>query len=146
MQWRIFSFEAREGGASIVMTDMRYMWSAIDSPWGMLNRRQPSLLVVFSRSRRWKNGTGDELFSSIGCGRVAMTGSAKRQFAVITLRLFNRHLPDLVVQGVLEPIFLPTDDRTGDNKWRGVSSCWGVGGEFRPFLYGNLQGCFLSFD
>jgi hypothetical protein len=47
------------------MIDMRYMWSEMDSPWSMPNLRQPSRLVVFRRSRRWKNGTGeDECFSS----------------------------------------------------------------------------------
>lgn len=48
----------------MVMMDMRYMWSEIDSPWLIPNLRQPSRLVVFRRSRRWKKGTGeDECFS-----------------------------------------------------------------------------------
>lgn len=45
-----------------MMMDMRYMWSDIDSPWLMPNRRQPSRLVVFSRSSRWKKGTGEEVW------------------------------------------------------------------------------------
>lgn len=42
------------------MMDMRYMWSAMDSPAAdrMLKRRQPSRLVVLRRSRRWRKGRG----------------------------------------------------------------------------------------
>lgn len=60
----------------MVISDMRYMWSAIDSPLpnvlvksmprifdlqylSIPNRRQPSRLVVLRRSSIWKNGTGE---------------------------------------------------------------------------------------
>ena len=49
----------REAGASIVMIDMRYMWSAIDSPCAIPKRRQPSRLVVLSRLRKCRKGRGD---------------------------------------------------------------------------------------
>ncbi len=57
----------------MVITDMRYMWSEIDSPLLMSKRRHPSRFVVFSRSRRWKKGTGEEEFSSMGKGKVDST-------------------------------------------------------------------------
>ena len=50
--------EEREAGASMVMMDMRYMWSEMDSPDVMLKRRQPSRLVVLRRSRRCRKGRG----------------------------------------------------------------------------------------
>lgn len=58
----------------MVMRDIRYMWSEIDSPLSgqhtaefhleriylsMPNLLHPSRLVVFRRSSMWKNGTGD---------------------------------------------------------------------------------------
>lgn len=52
----------------MVMMDMRYMWSEIDSPWFMPKRRQPSRFVVLRRSRRWKKGTGEVV---CGSGRWA---------------------------------------------------------------------------
>lgn len=36
MQCGMLILEAREGGANMVMSDMRYMWSEIDSPLGEL--------------------------------------------------------------------------------------------------------------
>lgn len=54
--------EDREGGQSMVMMDMRYMWSEIDSPWLMSKRRQPSRLVVLRRSIRWKKASGEVEF------------------------------------------------------------------------------------
>ncbi len=43
----------------MVMMDMRYMWSEIDSTRLISGkRRQPSRGVVFRRSMRWKNGRG----------------------------------------------------------------------------------------
>ena len=50
--------EESEVGANMVMIDIRYMWSEIDSPLRMLKRRQPSRGVVFKRSSRWKKGMG----------------------------------------------------------------------------------------
>ena len=50
--------EESEVGANMVMIDIRYIWSEIDSPPRMLKRRQPSRGVVFKRSRRWKKGIG----------------------------------------------------------------------------------------
>lgn len=43
----------------MVMMDMRYMWSEMDSPDVMPKRRQPSRLVVLRRSRRWRKGRGE---------------------------------------------------------------------------------------
>lgn len=42
----------------MVMMDMRYMWSAMDSPSSMSKRRQPSRLVVLRRERRCRKGRG----------------------------------------------------------------------------------------
>ncbi len=67
-------FLESEDGASIVRIDMRYIWSEIDSPAVMLKRLQPSRLVVFSRSRRWKKGTGDVGFEKMGVGRADRAG------------------------------------------------------------------------
>lgn len=66
--------EDSEGGQSMVMIDMRYMWSEMDSPWLMPNLRHPSRLVVFRRSRRWKKGTGEDECCSSGA-RVERTVS-----------------------------------------------------------------------
>lgn len=58
----------------MVRMDMRYIWSEMDSPCLMWKRHQPSRLVVFRRSRRWKNGIG--LVGTVeggGVGRVAST-------------------------------------------------------------------------
>lgn len=66
--------DEREGGASMVRMDMRYMWSEMDSPCLMWKRHQPSRLVVFRRSRRWKKGIG--LVGAVeggGVWRVART-------------------------------------------------------------------------
>lgn len=57
---------ARGSGASMVMMDIRYMWSEMDSPSNIRKRRHPSRFVVFSRSRRWKKVTGDVGFAGIG--------------------------------------------------------------------------------
>jgi hypothetical protein len=43
----------------MVMMDMRYMWSLMDSQSLMPKRRQPARWVVLRRSRRWKKGRGD---------------------------------------------------------------------------------------
>jgi hypothetical protein len=51
--------EERDLGASMVIMDIRYIWSAIDSPGFTLNRRHPSLGVVLSRSMRCRKGIGD---------------------------------------------------------------------------------------
>lgn len=65
---------ASEGGQNMVMMDMRYMWSAMDSPWwARCACCQPSRLVVLRRERRWKNGIGVEVFSGGGLGRVDST-------------------------------------------------------------------------
>lgn len=63
-----------EAGASMVMMDMRYMWSAIDSPDVMPKRRQPSRLVVLRRSRRCRNGMGVGGLEGGGDWRVESTG------------------------------------------------------------------------
>ena len=57
----------------MMMMDMRYMWSEMDSPFLMLKRFQPSRLVIFRRSRRWKKGTGEAGFEGTGVGRVDRT-------------------------------------------------------------------------
>lgn len=49
----------------MVIRDMRYMWSAIDSPLLIPNLLQPSRLVVLSSWSMWKNGTG-ELVKGVG--------------------------------------------------------------------------------
>ncbi len=54
----------------MVKMDMRYMWSEIDSPAVMSKRFQPSRLVVFRRSRRWKKGIGEVGFEGTGVGRA----------------------------------------------------------------------------
>lgn len=42
----------------MVMMDMRYIWSEIDSPDVISWRRQPSRLVVLRRSRKWRKVRG----------------------------------------------------------------------------------------
>ena len=42
----------------MVIRDMRYMWSEIDSGLGTSERHQPSRGVVLRRERRWRNGRG----------------------------------------------------------------------------------------
>lgn len=42
----------------MVMMDMRYMWSEMDSPDVIPKRRQPSRLVVLRRSSRCRKGKG----------------------------------------------------------------------------------------
>lgn len=54
----MLSLELSDAGASIVMMDMRYMWSEMDSPVSMPKRRQPSRLVVLRRVRRWRKERG----------------------------------------------------------------------------------------
>lgn len=49
------------------------MWSAIDSPFGTLKRRQPSRGVVFRRSIVWRKGRGEVGFEGRGVGRVEIT-------------------------------------------------------------------------
>ena len=71
----MFSRQLSEGGASIVMMDMRYMWSEIDSPVVMPKRRQPSRLVVLRRSRRWRKGRGAAEEEG-GGGKVGMFARA----------------------------------------------------------------------
>jgi len=61
---RILSFEEIDLGAIMVRILMRYMWSEMDSALLIPNRIQPALLVVFSRSRRWKKGIGEDVFSA----------------------------------------------------------------------------------
>ena len=58
----------------MVIIDIRYMWSDMDSPELIWNRRQPSRFVVFRRSRRWKKGIGESGFDGMGAGRVDRTG------------------------------------------------------------------------
>lgn len=68
------SLSLSEGGANMLIMAMRYMWSEMDSPRAMPNRRHPSRLVVLSRSRMWKYGTGESEFSAGGpAGIVART-------------------------------------------------------------------------
>lgn len=73
MHFGISSFEARDGGVSSVIIDIRYMWSEMDSPWLMPKRRQPSRFVVLRRSRRWKKGKGEVEFVIGWEGRVERT-------------------------------------------------------------------------
>ena len=54
----------------MVKMDMRYIWSEIDSPAVISKRFQPSRLVVFRRSRRWKKGIGEVGFEGTGVGRA----------------------------------------------------------------------------
>ena len=64
----------KEGGQNMVMMDMRYMWSAMDSPWWERPACcQPSRLVDLSRERRWKKGIGVDVFSRGGLGRDERT-------------------------------------------------------------------------
>lgn len=73
--------EEREEGASIVRMDMRYMWSAIDSPLEMPKRRQPSRGVVFRRVRRWRKGIG-----VVGAGLVVGAGErVERTVGLLTV-------------------------------------------------------------
>lgn len=58
--------EDSEEGAIMVRMDMRYMWSEMDSPCTIPKRRQPSRLVVFSRSSRWKKGSGESVSGTGG--------------------------------------------------------------------------------
>lgn len=107
----------------MVMMDMRYMWSAIDSPFEILNRLQPSRLVVFRRSRRWKNGSGEEEPSSGGWGRAfttveecdvssekSMPGSTQEYCTMKYGSALTYHLPSCAFQecsdegGEVEPI------------------------------------------
>ena len=74
MHFAISSREDSEGGHISVMIDMRYIWSEIDSPWLIPNRRQPSRLVVFRRSIRCMNGRGEVELSSGWIGNVDRTG------------------------------------------------------------------------
>jgi hypothetical protein len=60
----MLSFDEIDLGAIMVRMLIRYMWSEIDSALAMPKRTQPALLVVFSRSRRWKKGTGEDVFSA----------------------------------------------------------------------------------
>jgi hypothetical protein len=57
----------------MVMIDILYMWSAIDSPSLMPKRRHPSRFSRFSRSTRWKNGIGEVESSCEGLGSSART-------------------------------------------------------------------------
>lgn len=59
MQWEIFKRDAKDGGASMVIIDIRYIWSEIDSAVYSPKRRHPSRFVVFRRSRKWKKAIGD---------------------------------------------------------------------------------------
>lgn len=70
----MLSRDERFGGTSMVMIDIRYMWSAIDSPSVIVNRRHPSRFSRFNRSIRWKKGTGEVEFSNGGFGSFARTG------------------------------------------------------------------------
>ena len=58
MQCGMFRREARDAGASMVMMDMRYMWSEMDSPWEIIRRRHPSRGVVLRRSMMCRKGSG----------------------------------------------------------------------------------------
>lgn len=73
MQCGIFKREERGEGGSMVMMDMRYMWSDIDSPFRIPKRRQPSRLVVLRRWRRCKKGIGVVGLVGGGWGRVERT-------------------------------------------------------------------------
>lgn len=53
------SLDVKDAGAIMVMMDMRYMWSEMDSQLSMPKRRQPARWVVLRRSRRWKKGRGE---------------------------------------------------------------------------------------
>ena len=74
MQRAMSRREEREGGQSMVMMDMRYMWSEIDSPCSIENLRQPSRLFVFRRSMMWKKGSGEVELVSGRTGKVDSTG------------------------------------------------------------------------
>ncbi|KAI5283167.1 hypothetical protein KEM52_003498, partial [Ascosphaera acerosa] len=58
---------------------MRYMWSEMDSPCAMPQRRQPSRFVVFSRSTRWKKATGDADCSSNFSGISPRTAASRER-------------------------------------------------------------------
>lgn len=73
MQRERLKREDREGGASMVIMDMRYIWSEIDSPAEMPKRRHPSRLVVLSRSIRCRKGSVEVGFLGGGKGREAST-------------------------------------------------------------------------
>jgi hypothetical protein len=75
----MFSREERDGGAIIVMIDILYIWSAIDSPSSMPNRRHPSRFSVFNRSTRWKKDIGEVESSCGGSGRAARTADSQRE-------------------------------------------------------------------
>jgi len=62
-----------DGGASMVMIDIRYMWSDIDSPPWIPNLLHPSLFSTFSRSTKWKKGMGDVESSCGGLGSWSST-------------------------------------------------------------------------
>lgn len=66
--------EARDSGTSMVIIDIRYMWSEMDSPDSMPKRRHPSRFLVFSNSRRWKKGIGD--VGLVGIGNESLETSA----------------------------------------------------------------------
>jgi hypothetical protein len=65
--------EAMLVGATMARIAMRYMWSEIDSPFSMPTLAQPVRLVVFSRSMRWKKGTGEVMSCAGRCGIVEST-------------------------------------------------------------------------
>lgn len=59
----------------MVMMDMRYMWSEMDSPDSILLRRQPSRLVVLRRSRRCRKGREEVGWGVVG-GALGMCARA----------------------------------------------------------------------
>lgn len=88
---------------------MRYMWSAIDSPWTMPKRRQPSRLVVLRRWRRCRKGRGDEEFVWGRWERVerAVSGLQLRCWeAVFAVRTPDFEVGGALVSGASETILL----------------------------------------
>lgn len=81
VQWGMFKRDAKDGGASIVIIDIRYMWSEMDSAAHSPRRRHPSRFVVFRRSRKWKKAIGDVGFVGGGAGSLdsSAVGISNRQ-------------------------------------------------------------------
>lgn len=114
VQWGTLSLDDSSGGANMVMIDMRYMWSEMDSPL-IPKRRQPSRFVVLRRSRRWKNGIGVFVFSSGGCGRVDNTAEVSRNLEETDRSnqpVFGVH------DGVLEPMAARTEENEREGRRR----------------------------
>lgn len=83
----MFSLEESDEGAIIVMIDILYMWSAIDSPSFMPKRFHPSRFSRFKPSTRWKKGIGEVEFSCGGFGNSARTAKTKSVDDLLILKI-----------------------------------------------------------